>query len=434
MTDTRPNYYRVKLRDGREVECFDLIEALGFDESFNLGNVLKYLWRAGRKTPDALADLQKAARYLEREIEKRGGEVAIHAMPAPDGLPVEQKQGYELRIADMQAEIERARRAEAAADAQLDDVRAVRDRAEAALEIARKALITTNQERDEARTSRDAIAARLDEVVRERDSYAALIRKHNLAARGLLGALDASKDVATCDFGAERVALEEVVGAEPASLAGSFVDELRAELASRSFVWTISDHGAGWVTLYDSVSDVRRGFGVAADFIYEHEGEGRRCPCTLATRAQVLVDMLLEAPSAVTLGHEPDGSGGPSPADRDDGGAAVATPHNGDGGPPKDPAPLDGGFIISRVNSAGGRRRVFWNRIADEWLPFDSPKGVTRFATLEAAEAAKPNKSKVIAACDLSRVLEEDAAWTPKSKTKPEEPPNAAVVPQETAP
>lgn len=83
----RPSYYRVVVKaivtslgfngeDGTrhdvEVECFDVIEALGFDASFNLGNVLKYLWRAGRKTPDALEDLKKARTYLDREIEQRG--------------------------------------------------------------------------------------------------------------------------------------------------------------------------------------------------------------------------------------------------------------------------------------------------------------------------------------------------------------------------
>lgn len=79
----RPSYYRVVVQAIRdlgaagveklsvEVECFDLIEALGFDASFNLGNVLKYLWRAGRKTPDALEDLKKARTYLDREIASR---------------------------------------------------------------------------------------------------------------------------------------------------------------------------------------------------------------------------------------------------------------------------------------------------------------------------------------------------------------------------
>lgn len=87
---TRPNYYRTSMRvkhakldeDGyvADVECFDAIDALGFDKSFALGNVLKYLWRAGRKTPDALADLKKALVYLEREIAKREQEAAQAAV------------------------------------------------------------------------------------------------------------------------------------------------------------------------------------------------------------------------------------------------------------------------------------------------------------------------------------------------------------------
>lgn len=48
--------------DGLEV--FDVIEA------FNLGNVCKYICRAGRKTFDPLPDLRKACTYLEREIER----------------------------------------------------------------------------------------------------------------------------------------------------------------------------------------------------------------------------------------------------------------------------------------------------------------------------------------------------------------------------
>lgn len=52
--------------DGTEV--FDVIEAFGLN--FNLGNVCKYICRAGRKTFDPLPDLRKAAAYLEREIER----------------------------------------------------------------------------------------------------------------------------------------------------------------------------------------------------------------------------------------------------------------------------------------------------------------------------------------------------------------------------
>lgn len=58
-----PSYYR---QNG--VEAIDVIDA--FELNFNLGNVIKYILRAGRKTSDRKADLRKAAFYLAREIEK----------------------------------------------------------------------------------------------------------------------------------------------------------------------------------------------------------------------------------------------------------------------------------------------------------------------------------------------------------------------------
>ena len=59
-----PDYYK---RGG--IEAIDAIEAWGL--GFNLGNVVKYIARAGRKTKDGLQDLQKAAWYLDREIKRR---------------------------------------------------------------------------------------------------------------------------------------------------------------------------------------------------------------------------------------------------------------------------------------------------------------------------------------------------------------------------
>ena len=49
------------------IEAIDVIEA--FELGFHLGNVVKYVLRAGRKG-DALEDLEKAAWYLDREIDK----------------------------------------------------------------------------------------------------------------------------------------------------------------------------------------------------------------------------------------------------------------------------------------------------------------------------------------------------------------------------
>ena len=55
-------------------EAIKVIEAWGL--SFCLGNVVKYISRAGRKVgSDELEDLKKAQWYLNREIEKR--EIAI---------------------------------------------------------------------------------------------------------------------------------------------------------------------------------------------------------------------------------------------------------------------------------------------------------------------------------------------------------------------
>lgn len=46
------------------IECIEVTEHL----TFNVGNAIKYLWRAGLKSPDAVKDLKKAAWYVNREI------------------------------------------------------------------------------------------------------------------------------------------------------------------------------------------------------------------------------------------------------------------------------------------------------------------------------------------------------------------------------
>ena len=48
------------------VECIQITEHM----SFNVGNVVKYLWRADEKGAP-LEDLRKARWYLDREISKR---------------------------------------------------------------------------------------------------------------------------------------------------------------------------------------------------------------------------------------------------------------------------------------------------------------------------------------------------------------------------
>ncbi len=47
------------------VECIQIVEHF----PFNIGNVIKYCWRAGLKN-DALEDLKKAKWFIEREIER----------------------------------------------------------------------------------------------------------------------------------------------------------------------------------------------------------------------------------------------------------------------------------------------------------------------------------------------------------------------------
>ena len=48
------------------IECIQIAEHMGF----NLGNALKYIWRADLKK-NAIEDMKKAVFYLNREINKR---------------------------------------------------------------------------------------------------------------------------------------------------------------------------------------------------------------------------------------------------------------------------------------------------------------------------------------------------------------------------
>ncbi len=58
-----PNHYNA---NPSGVEAIDVIEHM----SFNVGNAVKYLWRADEKD-NPIEDLKKAAWYINREIEKR---------------------------------------------------------------------------------------------------------------------------------------------------------------------------------------------------------------------------------------------------------------------------------------------------------------------------------------------------------------------------
>lgn len=64
-SDVKPAHYKVN----DVYEVFNVLEAWELDKDFYLGNVIKYVARAGKKNPDKYKeDLQKALVYLERRI------------------------------------------------------------------------------------------------------------------------------------------------------------------------------------------------------------------------------------------------------------------------------------------------------------------------------------------------------------------------------
>lgn len=225
------------------------------------------------------------------------------------------------------------------------------------------------------------------------------------------------------------------VEADDAPASGTFVETLRLVLAKRAPQWEVNLHSAGYV--FVASGDRMRHFAVAADFIREiidedSFGPGAHRHCTLATRAEVLVDMLLE--SAPDSGRAA-GVAGPSadsgdrappeerPSTTEGEGETHDAPRGQNASPSPSPPTPDRGWFVTRVNSAPKRHRVFWNRLADRWVPHDDRTvGISRFATREEAESAKPNKSGVVAACDLQALLEEDAAYVAKSKRPPNQP------------
>jgi hypothetical protein len=64
--DPRPEYYGGK---DTSYEVFNVLEAWKLDKDFYLGNVLKYLARAGKKSFNKKEDLEKALVYLQRRID-----------------------------------------------------------------------------------------------------------------------------------------------------------------------------------------------------------------------------------------------------------------------------------------------------------------------------------------------------------------------------
>lgn len=65
-TAIRPNHYG---GENSTYEVFNVLEAWGLDKDFYLGNVIKYIARAGKKdVTKELEDLEKAEVYLKRRI------------------------------------------------------------------------------------------------------------------------------------------------------------------------------------------------------------------------------------------------------------------------------------------------------------------------------------------------------------------------------
>ena len=62
-TKINPSYYQ---NHPSGVECITITRHF----NFNLGNVIKYVWRAGLKSTSPLEDLKKARWYLDDEIKR----------------------------------------------------------------------------------------------------------------------------------------------------------------------------------------------------------------------------------------------------------------------------------------------------------------------------------------------------------------------------
>lgn len=70
------------------VECITIVEHM----NFNLGNAMKYIWRADEKGNDA-EDLHKAKWYIEREIQRRIELLKKETEQIYDGF---REKGYEV--------------------------------------------------------------------------------------------------------------------------------------------------------------------------------------------------------------------------------------------------------------------------------------------------------------------------------------------------
>jgi len=64
------------------IECIQITEHM----NFNLGSAVKYIWRADLKL-NVIQDLEKAAWYLAREIERRKINELSTTSPDPSNVP-----------------------------------------------------------------------------------------------------------------------------------------------------------------------------------------------------------------------------------------------------------------------------------------------------------------------------------------------------------
>lgn len=79
-----PDYYG---GENNTYEAIKVIEA--WELNFCMGNVIKYIARAGKKTEDRIMDLKKAQFYLQHEIDKMESNAPDTCLPIakPDDKP-----------------------------------------------------------------------------------------------------------------------------------------------------------------------------------------------------------------------------------------------------------------------------------------------------------------------------------------------------------
>lgn len=70
----KPPHYSIRLPNNIEIDCIDIIKALGLTNNYWRASVFKYIWRADKKG-DKLKDLKKAVRFIQYEIEELENEI-----------------------------------------------------------------------------------------------------------------------------------------------------------------------------------------------------------------------------------------------------------------------------------------------------------------------------------------------------------------------